>query len=86
MTDKFATQTLSELAKAGVLFLVMGIAIWALWTAMVKNDEKQEDRIEMLEHKTEMCQQENYRILMDQLSKTTDVIERNTSALTNMRH
>lgn len=81
MTDKFAANTLTELAKAGVLFLVMGIAIFALWDNMQKNDEEQRARIEKLEQQTAQCQQENHRILMDQLSRTTDVIERNTDAL-----
>lgn len=82
MTNKFAADTLTELAKAGVLFLVMGIAIWALWTNQTKNDNEQRKRIENLEFQTKQCQQENYRILLDQLEKTTDVIERNTDALT----
>lgn len=85
MTDKFAANTLSELAKAGVLFLVMGLAIYALWNNMQKNDEEQRERIEKLEQQTQQCQQENYRILMDQLSRTTEVIERNTNALTELK-
>ncbi len=84
MTDKFASNTLTELAKAGVLFLVMGVAVYALWMNMQKNDQEQRERIEKLERQTELCQQENYRILMDQLSRTTEVIERNTNALTQI--
>lgn len=49
MTDKFAANTLSELAKAGVLFLVMGLAIYVLWNNMQKNDEEQRERIEKLD-------------------------------------
>lgn len=86
MKDKFATQTLTELAKAGVLFLVMGVAVYSLWSNMQKNDDEQRKRIEKLERQTEQCQQENHRILMDQLSRTTEVIERNTDALTAFKH
>lgn len=81
MTDKAETQVLTELAKAGVLFLVLGIAIWALWNNQQRNDEEQRQRIKALEEKTSECQQENHKIIMEQLKLSIETIDRNTRVI-----
>jgi exopolysaccharide biosynthesis protein len=70
--------TIKELAKAGVLFLVMGIIIYALYGNV-------KEEIVMLREETKECSKSYQNLLLNQLHENTQQIEKNNSLLTEFK-
>jgi hypothetical protein len=85
MTNKFASDTFTELAKAGVLFLVMGMGLWMLWQKVEEYDKDTKHDLRELKIETQECRSEYQRLLLEQVEKTTEVIERNTIVIEQLK-
>jgi glycogen debranching enzyme len=66
MEKQTQTAILTELAKAGTLFLVMGIAVYFLYQENRIFREEMKLRIDRLEDRYDQCMQENIHILKKQ--------------------
>ena len=66
--------TLKELAKAGLVFLIMGIAIFVLYN-------KVDEELQILRIETKECSESYKNLLLNQLNENTKVIEKNNQII-----
>lgn len=66
--------TLKELAKAGLVFLIMGIAIYVLYN-------KVDEELQILRIETKECSESYKSLLLNQLNENTKVIEKNNQII-----
>lgn len=85
MTTETKTNVLNELAKAGVLFLVMGIIIYYLYKEVSTNQEEMRLEIKALRIETKECSQAYQDVLLNQIEKNTDVLVRIEQLMTTKR-
>ena len=85
MTTETKTNVLNELAKAGVLFLVMGIIIYYLYKEVSTSQEEMRLEIKALRIETKECSQAYQNVLLNQIEKNTDVLVRIEQVMTTKR-
>lgn len=86
MEKGLTTYTLAELTKAGVLFLVMGGGLLMLWNKLETYDKEIRQDMRELKKETLECRSQFQYTLIEQVKKTTNVIERNTFVIENIRN
>lgn len=75
------SKALTELAKAGILFLVMGIGLWFFWKEIQKRNELMYSEITQLRIETKECSKNYQDLLINQLKKNDEQINKNNEYL-----
>jgi arabinogalactan endo-1,4-beta-galactosidase len=75
----------TELSKAGVLFLIMGLGLYGFWTKIEQQDREVRKELADLREQTKDCSNKYQALLLEQVKKTTEVIDRNTDVLLTLR-
>lgn len=76
MTAEVKETIVKELIKGGIAFLVMGVAIYYLWTENSKNNDEIRKEVQSLRMETKECSRNYQNVLLNQIEKNTEVLER----------
>lgn len=75
----------TELSKAGVLFLIMGLGLYGFWSKIEQQDKEVRKELSDLREQTKDCSNKYQTLLMEQVKETTEVIERNTDVILTLK-
>ena len=81
MSNNIPNTIFTELTKAGVLFSVLGLAVYYLYSDNRRYQENIEKRLFQVELQVNECMKENNEILRNEVNKGHIVIEKNNKIL-----
>lgn len=81
MTLETKDKMLQKLGELSVVFIILGTAVYFLYTDNQRYREMNDARIGRLEQQIFDCNSENISILRDEVSKGHTIIERNTETI-----
>ena len=85
MTQEVQNNVLKELAKAGVLFLVLGVIIYYLYGEFSKNQEELRTEVKALRIETKECSKSYQNLLLNQLEENTNALEKSNDLVNEFR-
>lgn len=86
MTQEVQNKIWTELAKAGALFLVLGVVIYFLWLEFKKNQDELRMEVKTLRIETKECSKSYQNLLLNQLEKNTDALNRSNDLVSNIKN
>lgn len=82
--NAFKELLLEQLSKNGLSFLLLGFAVFYLYTKQEKSDFEWKEELRIVKKDYAQCNENYQNILFDQLSKTTSIIDKNTKVLEDL--